>query len=77
MHSARDRHRPRLCLTRPPSRAGRWGHSLARGALGRGRGSRSLLHHLRSCAVAHDASYWRCLELGGAQREVARVLELL
>jgi hypothetical protein len=59
----------RMCMHRSL-----WGHSLAIGAPGRGRGSRSFLHNLREHCVMHDASYWGVIQLSGHQREVAAVL---
>ncbi|KAG2482861.1 hypothetical protein HYH03_018251 [Edaphochlamys debaryana] len=52
----------------------RWGHALASHAAGRGRGSRSLLAALRRGAVAHDASYWGCVQVEGHQAELAELL---
>jgi hypothetical protein len=53
---------------------GLWGHALALGAPGRGRGSRSLLHTLRERCIMHDASYWGVIRLSGHQRDVAALL---
>ena len=55
----------------------RWGHCLAEGAPGRGRGSRSLLHSLHAGALLHDASYMCPLQLSGAPDAVSRVLDSL
>jgi hypothetical protein len=52
----------------------RWGFRLASKAAGRGRGSRSLLHHAQRGLVMHDASYWACLCLRGQQQEICTAL---
>lgn len=54
-----------------------WGHALALQAPGKGRGSRSMLHQLRTKAIMHDASYWGCLQLSGHQRDIAQLLKTL
>jgi hypothetical protein len=51
-----------------------WGHALPLCVAGRGHGSRCFLHTLRHGTVMHDASYMHCLQLGGHQRDVLRVL---
>ncbi|GLI61313.1 hypothetical protein VaNZ11_003669 [Volvox africanus] len=63
-----------------------WGHLLASHAVGRGRGSRSLLASLRRMgprvrpggpgggALLHDSSYLGCVELRGHQRCLADIL---
>ncbi|GFR41547.1 hypothetical protein Agub_g2261, partial [Astrephomene gubernaculifera] len=53
----------------------RWGHVLPAHAVGRGRGSRSLLAQLRRGVLLHDASYEGCVELRGHQRELAALLK--
>ncbi len=60
-----------LCLS------SRWGHKLAEGAPGKGRGSRAFLRALRDGAALHDASYWLALELQGASDSLARMLRSL
>lgn len=52
-----------------------WGHALPMQAAGRGRGSRSLLHHMRTHALMHDASYWGCVQLRGHQKDLATILK--
>ena len=56
---------------------GRWGHCLAEGAPGRGRGSRSLLHSLHTGALLHDMSYSSPLQLTGAPEALEGVLHSL
>ncbi|KIY93024.1 hypothetical protein MNEG_14939 [Monoraphidium neglectum] len=51
------------------------GHLLASKAVGRGHGSRSLLQKARRGALAHDASYWCCLQLEGEEGALAGTLE--
>jgi ribonuclease P/MRP protein subunit POP1 len=51
------------------------GHLLAWQAPGRGRGSRALLRRARRGAVMHDASYWCCLQLEGAEVAIAATME--
>ncbi|KAK9819579.1 hypothetical protein WJX81_006009 [Elliptochloris bilobata] len=45
--------------------ASRWGHMLAEGLPGRGRGSRAVMAELRGGALLHDASYWQAVQLAG------------
>eukprot|EP00850_Spirogloea_muscicola_P020737 SM000225S07016 [mRNA] locus=s225:40861:44235:- [translate_table: standard] len=51
-----------------------WGHRLAAGVSGRGRGSRALLRQARSAALLHDASYYVALQLNGPQAAVLAAL---
>ena len=55
----------------------RWGHCLAEGAPGRGRGSRGLLHSLHTGALLHDASYLCPLQLSGDPEALQHVLSSL
>jgi ribonuclease P/MRP protein subunit POP1 len=57
--------------------AHRWGHVLAEGAPGRGRGSRAALAALRGGALLHDASYWRPVQLAGPLAALRSALALL
>lgn len=50
---------------------------LAEGAPGRGRGSRAALAVLRGGAFAHDASYWRPMQLTGSQAALRATLAAL
>ena len=49
---------------------GRWGHTLAEGAPGRGMGSRSVLHSLHTGVLLHDASYMCPLHLSGPPQAI-------
>ena len=55
----------------------RWGMTLAAGLVGRGRGSRSFLHHARQGIVMHDASYWACLCIQGPLEALSSGLRLI
>ncbi|GAX77538.1 hypothetical protein CEUSTIGMA_g4982.t1 [Chlamydomonas eustigma] len=57
--------------------AERWGASIPVKAPGRGRGSRSFLHHVRDGLVMHDASYWVCLLINCAQEKLTNMLSLI
>lgn len=52
-----------------------WGHILAAGLPGRGRGSRSILRAARSAALVHDATYVQPVQLEGPRTAVFEVLE--
>lgn len=52
----------------------RWGWHLPEGAAGRGLGSRSFAHQLRTGAVVHDASYWCPVHLAGESRALLGLL---
>mmetsp|Transcript_22361 Transcript_22361/g.72556 ORF Transcript_22361/g.72556 Transcript_22361/m.72556 type:complete len:224 (-) Transcript_22361:68-739(-) len=53
-----------------------WGHVMALGAFGRGRGSRSVRRALAESALVHDASYWTPFELAGPRAALRRTLGL-
>ncbi|GAQ78751.1 hypothetical protein KFL_000180340 [Klebsormidium nitens] len=52
-----------------------WGHVLAAGLPGRGRGSRSVLRAARFAALVHDATYVQPIQLEGPRTAVFEVLE--
>ncbi|KAL0040408.1 hypothetical protein WJX77_006269 [Trebouxia sp. C0004] len=52
----------------------RWGHVLADGAVGKGHGSRALLHALRTSFVMHDSSYSCPMQLTGSKASLLQLL---
>ena len=52
----------------------RWGHVLAGGQAGAGRGSRSLLSRLKSGCILHDASYHVPLEISASRWHLSNLL---
>lgn len=52
----------------------RWGWHLPEGVAGRGLGSRSFAHQLRTGAAVHDASYWCPVQLNGDSRALLGLL---
>ncbi|DBA80306.1 TPA: hypothetical protein ACH3X2_007435 [Trebouxia sp. C0005] len=52
----------------------RWGHVLANGAVGKGHGSRALLHALKTNFVMHDSSYSCSMQLTGSKAALMQLL---
>ncbi len=52
----------------------RWGHVLADGAVGKGHGSRALLHALKTNFVMHDSSYSCPMQLTGSKASLMQLV---
>jgi hypothetical protein len=52
-----------------------WGHVLASGLPGRGRGSRSILRGAHTAALVHDSTYLQAVQLEGPRSVIVQILE--
>lgn len=52
-----------------------WGHVLASGLPGRGRGSRSILRGACTAALVHDSTYLQAVQLEGPRAAIVQILE--